>query len=184
MALLLAAFSAQGQPARVILMRHAEKPADDKDRHLSPVGRERARFLAEWFTQTPALTNDGPPVALYATRPATRHRSERPRETVEPLAHRLELKIETPYGAEEYGKLARELLHDPRLRGKTVVICWVHDYLPQFAAALGVKPQPHSWPRSDFDRAYLITFAEGGAKLDYLRQHFHAKPPSPEPSSR
>jgi hypothetical protein len=50
--------------------------------------------------------------------------------------------------------LAKHILSDPNLAGKTVVICWVHDYLPALAKAFGVKPEPARWkgtaiPRSD-----------------------------------
>src|SRR6266567_4055872 len=77
--------SVLAQPAEIILLRHAEKPPDESNVHLSTTGKERARALVQFFTNIPALTANGPPVALFAARPLSRSHSRRPAETLEPL---------------------------------------------------------------------------------------------------
>src|SRR3989454_4116142 len=74
--------SVLAQPAEIILLRHAEKPPDESNVHLSTTGKERARALVQFFTNTPALTPNGLPVALFAARPLSRSHSRRPAETL------------------------------------------------------------------------------------------------------
>src|ERR1041384_2246752 len=77
---------AVARPAEIILLRHAEKPADPNDVHLSPLGEERARALASYLVTTPALTNAGLPTVLFATGWTRHNHSRRPFETLQPLA--------------------------------------------------------------------------------------------------
>ena len=140
--------------------------------HLSEEGQKRANRLVKWLTQGKALGTNGLPAALYAAQPTPRGRSVRCMETLKPTADRLGLPLRTPYQAADYRRLAHELLRDRSLKGKTVVICWVHECLPELAAALGVKPQPPKWKDKDFESAYVITFPEGRASLDLIRQKF------------
>ena len=158
------------RPAEVILIRHAEKPLDESNVHLSATGRERARALVKFFTTTPALATNGPPVALFAARPASHSKSQRPRETLKPVAKHLNLHILTPYTATEYAALAKKVLDDPAYDGKTVVICWVHDYLPQLAEEFGVQPRPASWKSTVFDRVWVIAYRGGQGLLTSLPQ--------------
>jgi hypothetical protein len=152
------------------LIRHAEKPRDESNVHLSATGRERARALVKLFTTTPALTTNGPPVALFAARQVSRSKSQRPQETLKPLAKHLNLHVLTPYTATEYAALAKKVLDDPAYDGKTVVICWVHDYLPQLAEELGVQPRPASWKSTVFDRVWVIAYRGEQALLTILPQ--------------
>ena len=39
-------------PNVILVMRHAEKPTDDHDPHLSPPGKERAEKLATYIPDT------------------------------------------------------------------------------------------------------------------------------------
>ena len=130
---------AVAQPAQIILIRHAEKPADPAALHLSKKGRERAKGLVPFLTNNPVLTQHGAPVALYAAHPTKHGHGQRTQETIAPLAEALHLPVETPYLAEAYAGLAKSILTNPKYLGKTVLICWVHEYIPQFAAVLGVS---------------------------------------------
>jgi hypothetical protein len=56
------------RPAQIILIRHAEKPADPEDPHLSEAGVKRAERLVSFITNDPAMTRFGLPVAVFATR--------------------------------------------------------------------------------------------------------------------
>jgi len=162
--------SVLARPAEIILLRHAEKPPDETNVHLSATGKERARALVQFFTNTPALTTNGLPVALFAARPLSRSHSKRPVETLEPLAKHLKLHILTPHTSTECSDLANKVLDDPAYDGRTVVICWVHDYLPQLAEAFGVKPKPAPWKSNAFDRVWVITYRGKEGVLNDLPQ--------------
>ena len=162
---------ALARPAQVILLRHGEKPADDEDMHLTDRGRQRAAALVDWFALNPKLTNNGVPVVLYATRITRHDHGIRASETLEPLARRLKLPIQTPYFAAEYRALAERVLTAPEYDGKTVVICWVHEFLPALALALGLKHEPPPWKGHVYDRAWVIRWPKDKAKLIDLPQH-------------
>jgi phosphohistidine phosphatase SixA len=170
----LSVFTAAARPAEIILLRHAEKPDDDFNTHLSERGKQRALALADFLTKNPALTNHGAPVMLFATRITSVTHSRRPLETLEPLAQRLNLGIQTIFPAAEYKSLARQVLTNPALDGKTIVICWVHDYLPELALALGVKANALRWKANVFDRLWLITWNGEKVKWKDLPQHLLA----------
>lgn len=164
------ALSAWAQPAQVLLLRHAEKPDDPENAHLSQRGQERAMALVPYLAGTPALLKFGPPAALYAARPTARDRSRRALETLLPAAEQWKLQVQTPGGAREYEGVARLLLEDRTLKGKNVVVCWPHEYLAELAAAFGVKPKPAEWKGSVFDRIWSITFTNSQAILTDLPQ--------------
>jgi hypothetical protein len=167
--MLIAAAAVEAQPSQIVLIRHAEKPDDDSDPRLSAEGIMRAQNLVGWVTRS-SWWGTNQPTAVYAARPTPRGRSIRCQETVAPLALRLGLEVEMPYAAADYKKLATELIHDPKLRDRTVLVCWTHEYLPELAGALGVKPEPPKWKDKDFDSAYVVTFHGGKAQLERVRQ--------------
>ncbi len=169
---LCTSLAAGAQPARIILLRHAEKPADPALPHLTEEGQKRASRLARWMIQGKVLGTNGLPAALYAAAPTPRGRSLRCVETLQPASDRLGLPLNLGYAAADYDRLAHDLLRDRSLKGKTVVICWVHECLPEFAEALGVRPEPPRWKDKDFESVYVITFPEGRASLDVIRQKF------------
>lgn len=159
------------RPAQIILLRHAEKPEDESNLHLSAQGKERAQALVQLLTATPVFTTNGLPAALFATQLTLHGHSRRPKETLEPLAKHLKLPIQTPYPAKDYAKLAERVLHDSGYDGKTVVICWVHDFLPQLAHAFGAKPKPADWKHTVFDRVLVITFHGKKVACKNVPQH-------------
>src|SRR3954463_4435619 len=106
---LLAAGLAFSQPTEIILIRHAEKPADQNDIHLSPQGQERAEALPALFTQDTEFTTNGRPVALFAAKPE-KHKSRRAVETLQPTAKALHKAFQIPYIAQDVHKLARAIL--------------------------------------------------------------------------
>ena len=154
---------AQSQPAEVIIIRHAEEPKGNSI-HLSDKGERRAEALVSFFTSDPRVTQHGMPVAFFAPRPRP-NRSRRGEETLLPTASALGQSVREPVNEEQYAALARSILRDRSLRGRTVVIAWTHSYIPRLAAALGVRPTPAAWKSSVFDRAYVITFPRGRATL-------------------
>jgi len=147
-------------PAHVLILRHAEKPTDESG-DLSPRGKERARALRHLFQKSESRPKPLPtPAFLFATRDSKK--SQRPRETVTPLAKRLELKINDDYANKDFAKLAHELFHDPRYAGKTVLICWHHGTIPGLAARLKVADAPKHWKDAVFDRVWRIDYEKTG----------------------
>lgn len=169
MLLVLAAARGFGLPAEVIIIRHAEEPSTPNAIHLSPRGQQRAKALVSFFTQNPTVTSNGLPVAMFAPHPI-KGSSLRSRETLIPAARQLRLSVREPVVAEGYQTLAKQILNNPAFDGKTVVLAWVHTYLPKIASAFGVKNAPNNWNASAYDRAYIITFPNGKPKLQDIPQ--------------
>lgn len=148
-------------PAAVFLMRHAEKPdGDTKSPDLTEAGFARARALPALFMAPPGA---GParfprPDAIFATAPS-KH-SNRPIETITPLAQVLHLKINEDYTDLETGPLAQKVLSGS-YAGKVVVIAWHHGELPHLAEAFGVNDVPNHWDPDVFDRIWEIRWVDG-----------------------
>jgi hypothetical protein len=155
-------------PAHIILIRHAEKPADSEDPHLSKAGVKRAQALVSFITRDPQMTSLGRPVAVFATQTTKDDNGQRTQETVAPLATALGLSVQTPYHGKDYADLAKLILSTAAYAGKTVVVCWNHEAIPELAAALGVTPMPPKWRGSVFDSVYVISYKKGRAMLTTL----------------
>jgi len=112
------------QPAQIILLRHAEKPADPEDPHLSPAGVKRAERLVSFIMTDPVMSRFGSPVAVFATQSTKHGNGQRTQETVAPLARALKLPVQTPFLSKDYSALAKRILANPAYAGKTVLICW------------------------------------------------------------
>jgi hypothetical protein len=154
---------AAGKPSQVLVIRHADKSGSKFDGDLNQRGYQRAASLPRLFPsrfETPAF--------LFASRPA--RKSNRPVETVTPLAHALGLTIETRFADEDYPGLAKYVLEQPAHAGKTVLICWHHDRIPVLAARLGVAHAPSKWPAEEFDRVWRIEYLDSGVQFTNLPQ--------------
>jgi hypothetical protein len=156
-------------PAQIIVIRHAEKPHDETDPHLSPQGVARAKQFVSFIASDPAMARFGPPVAIFATKTTKDDNGQRTQETVAPLATTLKRSVLTPYHGKQYAELAKDILNNPAYAGKTVIICWNHEEIPELAAALGVTPQPPKWKGSVFDQVYVISYHDGKATLTTTR---------------
>lgn len=143
-------------PVRIVIMRHAEKPDDPNDPNLSPVGQNRAKALITWYPET-----FGTPDFIFAA--AISKHSERPVQTVQPLAEALSIELRVPYADEDYAALAQELLTKPKFDGKTILVCWHHGNIPGLMQALGA-PQgsyPNPWVPTVFNLVLVIDFPDG-----------------------
>lgn len=169
--LLVAALHLAAQPAQVILFRHAEKPVDETNVHLSPRGQERARALISLLGPHSPYTANAPVAALYATRLTKQEHGRRTGETLAPLGQELGLSVITRFRSDEYALLARSVLAEPAYRRKTVIICWTHRHIRELAEALGVRNRPQPWKDKVFDRLWLITLDGSGGTLRDLPQH-------------
>jgi len=141
-------------PHIVMIIRHAEKPDNtgvEKDPNLSRQGYERADALAK------VIPDHFPkPDWLIATKRSKS--SNRPVETITPLAKTLHEPIESTFNDDEFDQVAQEVLSDARYAGKTVLIAWHHGKIPELAKALGAKDVPDKWDSKVFDRVWEIIY--------------------------
>ena len=135
-----------GGPKRIILMRHADKTDDPEDEDLSDTGHARAEHLATYIPQT-----FGKPDFIVATS-HSKH-SNRPRETVQPLADALGMNVMHDFENRDFADLIQEIFDDPDFKGKTLDICWHHGNLPAMAALLGAPAgsYPDPWPEDAYN---------------------------------
>ena len=143
-------------PRSVLVMRHAEKPKDPHDPHLSPRGGARAKELARYIPES-----FGQPDFIFAAAPS-KH-SMRPHETVQPLSERTGVPIDATYADQDYGALAADLLSGGNTAGKQGVICWHHGNIPSLLHALGAEDggYPDPWKRDVFDLILKVDFEYG-----------------------
>jgi hypothetical protein len=139
----------------VVLLRHAEKPSDDADPHLSARGGERAAALALRIPHQYSA-----PRFLFAS--ARSHESNRPVETLTPLASALKLDIDSRWKDDDFEGVAAEILGG-KYGGALVAVCWHHGKLAELAHALGVTPKPGAWDGAVFDQFWEITYGAGDA---------------------
>jgi hypothetical protein len=159
-------------PLKVMIVRHAEKPADHEGRHppfgvdeegrsdatsLTPLGWQRAGALVPWFSR--ASDGIAVPSALFAPHPrGTSHRS---RQTLIPLARFLELPIHADLPVGEEKKLADAVL----ARDGPILIAWEHKALPRIPGLLAGPALrcPAEWPADRFDLTWVLDRDAHGA---------------------
>jgi hypothetical protein len=151
-------------PATILLIRHAEKLTDGRI-DLSPTGFERASLLPKVFSLAGARPDLPIPQVLFATH-ISEH-SNRPVQTVTPLATALHLPIDDSFTNDEYPALATALLSG-KYAGKVVLVVWHHGKIPQLASALGAIPPYTPWPDTQYDRIWRIDYVNGKATLQDL----------------
>lgn len=179
LASLAVGISAGATPAEVLIIRHGEKnvTAQGKDdgRDLSARGYARANALAGLFTQDARMLEFGKPVAIYAGAPKKEDTgSIRPFETIQPTAKSLGLTPITDYISEDSDSMVDKVMKKKAYEGKTVLISWPHDQIPDMAKSFGVKKKKvPDWKGSIFDRVWRIKFDDHGdvASFDNLPQH-------------
>jgi hypothetical protein len=157
-------------PAQIIVIRHAEKPKDHDEQHLSDAGRERSERLVDFVNNNKELTKYGLPIALLASRQTKDGAGQRPAETLEPLAKQLKISIQSPYQSAHAEALAHMILTSKDYEGKTIMVCWTHEHIPQLIEALGVNPPPKKLPDYIYDRVYIVRYDGTRASLLTLNQ--------------
>jgi hypothetical protein len=155
-------------PAIVFIVRHAEKPMDDKDPNLTAQGFKRAQALPTLFLQQPgstALPRLPRPAVLFASAPS-KH-SNRPIETITPLSQALHLRINDSYEDRETTAVADQVLSG-KYAGKVVLICWHHGEIPHLAKAFGVEGAPKRWDDTVFDQIWMLEWVDGKPQFSML----------------
>jgi len=173
---------------RIMIIRHAEKPYDDgkednkgvrmdgssSDESLAVRGWQRAGAIALLFGSAEIALSRGlsVPQHLYASNPDKADealgKSRRPKQTLIPLAQRLDLKIHTFWLKGQEARLCRDALK----RSGTVLISWQHELIPDIAAAIpgGKIPQTRTWDDERFDLVWVFDLLPDGT---YSFKEFH-----------
>ncbi len=176
------------QATRIMIIRHAEKPYNDSkeknkgvrmdgsssDESLAVRGWQRAGALSLLFGSAEIAQSYGlsVPQVLYSSDPEKKDRdgskSRRPKQTLIPLAQRLELKICADWVRGQEVNLCREVL---RQTG-TVLISWQHENIPDIAALIpgGNIPQTRTWDDKRFDLIWVFDLLPSG---DYKFKEIH-----------
>jgi broad specificity phosphatase PhoE len=134
---------------KIIIIRHAEKPNDDTDPHLAPAGWKRAWALSS----NPGLV--GPPSVIFAA--AASLGSNRPVETISPLAAALGLSIDATISDHEIERLSAKLR--ALAEGTVALVCWHHERIPKLARELGVSNAPRDYG-DVYDQVWELTAAK------------------------
>jgi broad specificity phosphatase PhoE len=157
------------QATKIMVIRHAEKPAPDpppygitlegerEKESLTARGWQRAGALASFFAPTNGSFQDASlaqPQFLYSSKPIKRNGSRRPFETITPLAEKLAIRINCNYARSE----SDNMLEEAFLCYGVVLICWQREYIPQIANhILGNKTvAPQDWPEDRFDMVWVF----------------------------
>jgi hypothetical protein len=156
----------------VMIIRHGEKPdganpgvdadGNEDDSSLTEVGWNRAHRLVDLFDPAQDAPRPGlaRPEAIYAAGANDNGEGQRTRETVEPLADKLGIPVDTSFGKGEEKALVKHAISQP---GPTL-ISWQHSGIPTIAEAFpSVTPNPPSeWPDDRFDVIWTFTKTADG----------------------
>jgi hypothetical protein len=154
---------------RIMLLRHAEKPAKDSTPYgitekgkrssesLEVRGWQRAGALANLLAPTNGRLQHASlatPQFLYASKPLRRKGSRRPMETITPLAGKLGVEINLSFARFECETMIRDVVSHKGV----VLICWQREYIPAIAQQiLGEKKiAPPIWPEDCFDMIWVF----------------------------
>jgi hypothetical protein len=166
-------------PQQILIIRHGEKTGDKADVHLAKQGQERAEVLYQLFV----ASRDRPdpfPTPDFIVAASNAKDSQRPLETVTPLAMKLKLSINDIYesklpaalspndGKDKTAKgpgmlgLRDDLFGKPKYFGKTILVSWRHSTIPELATTLKASKVPAKWEDNIFDRVWQITYDDRG----------------------
>ncbi len=161
---------------KIMVIRHAEKPTDseqgvsssgdDGQRDLIVQGWQRAGALvcllapARGALQSPELA---PPKFLFASDDS----SHRPRETMTPLAAKLNLKINLGFGKGQESALVAAAKASPGV----VLIAWQHEDIPAIGNAIvgNQTTVPQKWPGTRFDLVWVFDLNPASGKYEFAQ---------------
>jgi len=158
----------------IMLIRHAEKPPGTgpphgvtidgvtDDESLTPRGWQRAGALVALFSGARSGPSALPvPTHLFASQVGPNSSSRRPMETLQPLAERLGLAIDTHFLKEEVSALATGLRSTPGVP----LVAWEHDLIPSIVDMLldDTVSAPQVWPDDRFDVTWVCEWAQDGS---------------------
>jgi hypothetical protein len=154
-------------PLTIFIIRHAEKQGEiwpgpgltpegsPDDKSLVIRGWERAGAWSAVFGSPVGAEAYPRPSAIYAADPeavSLDETSQRPLQTVTPLAERLAIVPITTYSVGQEAQLVSELLHISGI----ALVCWEHKaivekILPGIAGEQKIEDLPHKWDEARYD---------------------------------
>jgi hypothetical protein len=164
----------------VMLLRHAEKPLGAGSplgvtiggtpdvESLTPRGWQRSGGLVTLFVgdasgdRNPRLLT---PTHLFASQIGLHSSSQRPTETLLPLAERLGLSIDSRFRKEELGPLVQAI----RAIDGIVLVAWEHHLIPSIANMLmgDTASVPQIWPDDRYDVVWIIEYGTPGSRASF-----------------
>lgn len=152
-------------PAKIMVIRHAEKPVPDRTEgvrwrgkpdpeSLTALGWQRAGALVHFFEHAyaPRIARPDHLFAVSFDR-AKIDSSRRSKQTLRPLSQKLGLSVDDRFGKEQEDLLVQAFTG---LSG-TVLVAWAHESILQIADALGVSAlMPSDWPDDRFDVVWVF----------------------------
>ncbi|WP_053002420.1 hypothetical protein [Kordia jejudonensis] len=156
-----------GHPKEILILRHAEKPADTSNENLSTKGYQRAAALAYYLPETFGAIDH-----IFAAGVGHKSHSKRPIETITPLAERLGKKIHDSYLKYQYPEMIAHIFGDDTYTNSTIAIAWQHTDIEDIANAFGaVKVPTTKWPGDCFDLVWKLTLnADNSYALEQIPQ--------------
>jgi hypothetical protein len=146
-----------GQPAQIIIIRHAEKP--EKGPCLSMRGEQRAAALPYYFESSELLVKS-PLRAVFAEYKNKPLAALRSLETCKKIADHFGLSTDFSYHPSQSKELALGLLSNELLKGASVLICWNHTDIIDLVEALGGKGLT-SWTEDIYDQTVILSYTSG-----------------------
>jgi hypothetical protein len=186
-------------PSRIVILRHGEKADDWK---LCETGRQRAQALKYNYLGKDAakslFSEDAPPAYFFAI---TLHTMELATPAVESWGKPIIYYSVLPEADEKKftealnartREAAGNILNNPALKGKTVVMVWEHRHIANKAlddkyqreAAVTLRQLfhldilpgvPREWPDDNFDYFWIVDFPENSnvpSRFEMVKQEF------------
>lgn len=153
----------------ILVMRHAEKPEDPGNPNLSPEGYACANRLVTYIPET-----FGKPNVIIAA--ANSPESQRPVQTVTPLANQFGLTPQAPYTDHQFADAAQMMLKGTGYNDQPMIVCcWHHERIPDLMDALGCEEgsYPNPWDENVFNLILKVGIhAAGTIKVDRIWEPF------------
>jgi len=156
-----------GYPKEILILRHAEKPADTSNENLATKGYERATALAYYLPATYGTIDH-----IFATGIGPESNSKRPLETITPLAERLNKKVQDTFLKHQYTEMVSHILEDDTYTNTVIAIAWQHTDIESIANAFGAQKVPTTkWPEDCFNLVWKLTYdGNKGYNLEQIPQ--------------
>lgn len=153
-----------GYPNTILILRHAEKPSNPSNEHLSLAGYQRAAALSPYFQGNFPGTDH-----IFAAGVGVHSPSQRSIETIKPLANALGLNVHDEFLKDDYQAMVAHIKSDSKYDGEQLIICWTHTYIEDLARAFGATGVPSApWPADRFDLVWQLSYQ--GARGYLLKQ--------------
>jgi hypothetical protein len=157
---------------KVVIIRHAEKPASGSN--LSCAGLNRSLALPKVLD-----TLVGIPDYTYIPEINTGKKTSSARmfQTITPYAVQKNLTLNTKYKVSDTTKIAQTILSS---KG-TVLLVWDHSNIPGLARNLGLATAPE-WKGSDYDSIWILEYHKTDANGKWIEPKFIVKKQNLRPS--